>query len=41
MVCFKILLTAGKINGNDVSIFLKSGASLDIKTERAKPLSWL
>ena len=41
MMCFKILQTAMKITGLDVSIFLKSGAALDIKNERAKPLSFL
>jgi len=40
MMCFKILQTAGKLNGNDISLFLKSGASLDIKTERAKPFNF-
>lgn len=34
MICFKILTTAGKLNGADVAIFLKAGSSLDIKTER-------
>lgn len=32
MMCFKILSTAEKINGNDISMFLKAGAALDIKT---------
>lgn len=30
-----------KVTGADVSMFLKSGAALDIKNERAKPLSFL
>jgi dynein heavy chain len=37
MMCFKILTTANKINSNDVSLFLKSGAALDLKAEKAKP----
>lgn len=41
MMCFKILQTAQKINGLDVSMFLKSGAALDIRTERAKPFPYL
>lgn len=41
MMCFKILQTAQKISGNDVSMFLKSGAALDIKTARAKPFAHL
>jgi len=41
MMCFKIMTTAKKITGQDVSIFLKSGAALDLKTERAKPLQYL
>ena len=28
MMCFKILVTAGKINGNDVGTLLKGGAAL-------------
>ena len=41
MMCFKILQTASKINSNDVSILLKSGAALDIRAERAKPFAFL
>ena len=41
MMCFKIKATDFKISSLDVSIFLKSGAALDIKTERAKPLAWI
>jgi dynein heavy chain, axonemal len=37
MICFKILTTAQKLNGGDISIFLKGGAALDSRTERAKP----
>ena len=31
MMCFKILITDQKLNGLDVSMFLKSGAALDIR----------
>ena len=31
MICFKLLVTAEKISNGDVNIFLKGGASLDIK----------
>lgn len=42
MMCFKIMLTALKITGADLSIFLKSGAALDIKTaEKAKPFAFI
>jgi len=41
MMCFKIMQTANKINSNDVSILLKSGAALDVRTERAKPFNFL
>lgn len=42
MMCFKIMLTAMKITGADLSIFLKSGAALDIKTaEKAKPFAFI
>lgn len=37
MICFKILITAKKLTGNDVGAFLKAGAAEDIKTARAKP----
>lgn len=37
MMCFKIQTTAQKISSADIGIFLKSGASLDIKNERVKP----
>lgn len=37
MICFKILITAKKINSNDVGAFLKAGAGEDIKTVRQKP----
>lgn len=41
MMAFKILTTAHTISSADVSLFLKSGDALDIKTERAKPLAYL
>lgn len=37
MICFKILITAKKLTGNDVGAFLKAGAGEDIKTARQKP----
>jgi len=37
MMCFKILVTKGTINGNDVAGMLKSGAALDLRNERPKP----
>ena len=37
IVCFKILQTAEKITGNDISNFLKGGAEIDAKTEKQKP----
>lgn len=37
MICFKILITAKKLTGNDVGAFLKAGAGEDIKTARPKP----
>ena len=37
MICFKILITAKKLNSNDVGAFLKAGAGEDIKTVRQKP----
>lgn len=36
-VSLKIMVTSGKLTNNDISFFLKSGATLDIKTERPKP----
>ncbi len=34
MICFKLLVTAEKITNADVNVFLKGGASLDIKSEK-------
>ena len=41
MICFKILVTAEKISNADVNIFLKGGASLDIKSERSRPFTFI
>jgi dynein heavy chain len=41
MVSFKIMVTAQKITNADVSIFLKGGAAMDSKTERAKPYNFI
>lgn len=41
MICFKIALTGGRINNQDVSIFLKSGASLDLRSERQRPFNFI
>jgi len=37
VMCFKILVTAQKITNEDVGIFLKAGADLDARSERARP----
>lgn len=34
MMCFKVKQTDKKINNADVSLFLKSGAALDSKTQK-------
>lgn len=41
MICFKIMQTAGKIGPSDISAFLKAGDSLDLKSERQKPFSFI
>lgn len=42
LICLKICLTANTITGNDVNIFLKSGAALDSKAEKSRPaLAWM
>lgn len=41
MICFKIALTSSKINSPDVSVFLKSGASLDLRSERQRPFNFI
>jgi dynein heavy chain len=35
MICLKIMIVAGKLTPGDIGIYLRSGAALDIKTERA------
>jgi len=37
-VSLKLLVTAKLLTNNDISFFLKSGAALDIKLERPKPV---
>lgn len=37
MLCFKILITANKINNADVSVFLKAGDALDKADAKPKP----
>lgn len=34
---FRILITDRRLNNNDISIFLKGGADLDSKSEKASP----
>lgn len=41
MMCFKIQTTAQKISSSDIGIFLKSGASLDIKNEKNRPVQFI
>jgi len=41
MMCFKIQTTAQKINSMDIGIFLKAGASLDVKQEKARPFNFI
>merc|ERR1719160_1164523 len=41
MVTLKIMVIAGSILGSDVSIFLKAGSSLDVKSERPNPFKWM
>lgn len=42
MVCFKVLITAKKLNNGDVSIFLKGEDALDKSNSKQKPSSeWL
>jgi len=41
MICFKIMITAEKITNSDVNIFLKGGASLDAKSERSRPFTFI
>merc|ERR1719352_788876 len=41
MITLRILVVAGCMTGNDVSVFLKAGSSLDVKSERPNPFKWL
>jgi len=41
MVTLKIMVVAGSLTSNDVSIFLKAGSSLDKNTERPCPFRWM
>eukprot|EP00929_Paragymnodinium_shiwhaense_P087549 TRINITY_DN476_c0_g6_i1.p1 TRINITY_DN476_c0_g6~~TRINITY_DN476_c0_g6_i1.p1 ORF type:complete len:3651 (-),score=1240.57 TRINITY_DN476_c0_g6_i1:538-10725(-) len=41
MFTLKIMSVDGIISGSDISIFLKAGSSLDIKSERPNPFKWL
>lgn len=45
MMCFKILITAGKMKNSDVGAFLKAGAAEDIRSVKPKPtgpaFNWL
>lgn len=40
-MCFKVLVTAGKITNDDVGVFLKAGADLDSRSEKAKPFAFI
>jgi dynein heavy chain len=37
----KIMTNAGQITGGDISMFLKGGSALDIKSERSNPFKWM
>jgi len=42
IICMKIMVTAGQLTYSDVGAFLRSGAALDIKSERANQFSkWM
>jgi len=42
MVCLKIQVTAGKLNTGDIALLLRSGFSLDAKTEKQNPFAkWI
>ena len=41
IVTFKILVTAGLLEGSDVTLFLRGGAALDINSVKRKPVAWL
>merc|ERR1712217_353587 len=37
----KIMVIANQLTGADVSVFLKAGSSLDVKSERNNPFRWM
>merc|ERR1740138_978385 len=41
IVTMKISVIANQITSGDVSVFLKAGSALDVKTEKANPFKWL
>jgi len=41
MLVLKILQTAGRLTGADVTLFLKAGAALDINNAKPKPFVWM
>jgi dynein heavy chain, axonemal len=41
IVLLKILLTAGRLYSDDVTLFLKGAAALDVNSIRGKPFKWL
>ena len=41
ILTLKILLTAGRLDQDDVTLFLKGGAALDINSVRGKPFAWI
>merc|ERR1719311_301647 len=41
MVTLKIMVIAASLTGNDVSVFLKAGSSLDKNSERPNPFRWM
>jgi dynein heavy chain len=41
IITFKILSTAGKLDARNISLFLRGGSALNIKTVRPKPFDWM
>ena len=41
IVTMKMLVTANRLTTSDVTLLLKAGAALDIKTARPKPFTWM
>lgn len=41
LVTLKILITAGHLRPNDLTLFLRGGAALDIDSARRKPFNWM